>query len=225
MKVTTDACLFGAWVADEVKSQKLKIKTCLDIGAGTGLLSLMLEQKKLNVLIDTIEIDKGSYDQAKENIEASPWKERITIIDADVKTFSFQKKYDLIISNPPFFENELKSEDIKRNTALHSNELTLNELLNIIKTNLDTEGLFYLLLPYKRNDEIKRMLFKKDMDVLKMIFVRQSKDLNYFRIMLSGKLKSHEQTETMIDEISIWNDQQKYTKEFIELLKDYYLNL
>ena len=225
MKVTTDACLFGAWVADEVKSQKLKIKTCLDIGAGTGLLSLMLAQKKLNVLIDTIEIDKGSYDQAKENIEASPWKARVTIIDADVKTFSFQKKYDLLISNPPFFENELKSEDIKRNTALHSNKLTLESLLNIVKENLSPNGFFYLLLPYKRNHEVKRILLEKEMAVSKKVFVKQSVHHDYFRIMLSGKLKYQDPAETVIEEISIWNEQQQYTKEFIELLKDYYLYL
>lgn len=225
MKVTTDACLFGAWVANEVKNKKVKVKNCLDIGAGTGLLSLMFAQKKEDAFIDAIEIDKETCNQAKENIDASPWKDRIIITNSDVKTFSFQKKYDLIISNPPFYENELKSEDGKRNTALHSNELRLAVLLNTIKESLSSTGFFYLLLPYKRNDEIKKMLLEKEMVILKMILVRQSVNHDYFRIMLSGKLKSTELTETTIDEISLWNDQQKYTKEFIELLKDYYLNL
>ena len=225
MKVTTDACLFGAWVADEIKSKKVKVKNCLDIGAGTGLLSLMLAQKNENAFIDAIEIDKETYKQAKENITDSSWKDRITITNADVKIFSFQKKYDLIISNPPFYENELKSEDEKRNMALHSNELSLERLLSIIKTSLKPESLFYLLLPYKRNDEIKKMLLEKEMVFLKIILVRQSVNHDYFRILLSGKLKSSGLTETMIDEISIWNDQQQYTKEFVELLKDYYLYL
>ena len=225
MKVTTDGCLFGAWVADEVKSKNLKVENCLDIGTGTGLLSLMFAQKNLNALIDTIEIDKEASRQSEENIIACFWKDRITTINADVKTFSFQKKYDVIISNPPFFENELKSEDIKRNMALHSNELTLEELFNIIKRNLSPAGFFYLLLPYKRNDEVKRILLEKEMAVSKIVFVKQSLHHDYFRIMLSGKLKSQEQTETMIDEISVWDNKQQYTKEFIELLKDYYLYL
>src|ERR1044072_9361853 len=85
MKVTTDGCLFGAWVSNKIKNEKLRIKTCMDVGAGTGLLSLLLAQKNENVLIDAIEIDKESYEEAKENIGSSPWKERVTVINADAR--------------------------------------------------------------------------------------------------------------------------------------------
>src|SRR5258705_11795948 len=87
MKVTTDACLFGAWVANEVKSEKVKVKNVLDIGTGTGLLSLIYAQKNANIFIDAIEIEKETYEQAKENITASPFADRINLIHGDTKTF------------------------------------------------------------------------------------------------------------------------------------------
>src|SRR5438874_7177882 len=104
MKVTTDACLFGAWVAGKMKNDKLKIKNVLDVGAGTGLLSLMLAQKDTLLKIDTIEIDQESYEQAKENASSSPFADRVNVIHADVKIFPFIRKYDVVMSNPPFYE-------------------------------------------------------------------------------------------------------------------------
>ena len=225
MKVTTDACLFGAWVAGEVKSQKEKVKNVLDIGTGTGLLSLMFAQKNPTCIIDAVEIDDEAYEQGRQNVAASPFGARVNLIHADAKTSSSTKKYDLIISNPPFYEKELKPMNQKKNIAHHDSGLLLEELLYVIKINLAPGGLFYLLLPYKRNDEVKKTLFEKDLSILKLIFVRQSTGHDYFRIMLTGKLKDENEIETIIDEISIWNDQQQYTGEFKELLKDYYLGL
>src|SRR5882724_12429409 len=103
MKVTTDASLFGAWAEESVRSREPGVRNILDIGTGTGLLSLMLAQR-INADIDAIEIDEAAAEQAIENTEASAWKERITVINADAKNYSFPKKYDCIISNPPFYE-------------------------------------------------------------------------------------------------------------------------
>lgn len=225
MKVTTDACLFGARVAKEIKNSKLKIKNCLDIGAGTALLSLMFAQKNPNAIIDAIEIDEDSFSQAKENIDSSPWKDRINIFHGDAKHFQFPNQYDVIISNPPFYENELKSDDLKRNLALHNNELSLQKLLSIIKMNLGAEGMFFLLLPYKRRDEIRKIFKTNKLSLEQIILVRQSVNHDYFRIIITGKHENEELTETSFDEISIWDEQQQYTKEFIELLKDCYLYL
>ena len=100
MKVCTDACLFGAFVANEIQDKT--INHILDIGAGTGLLSLMLAQKS-NAAIDAVEIDKSTYEQAEENISQSSWKEKITVYNSGIADFYSNYKYDLIISNPPFF--------------------------------------------------------------------------------------------------------------------------
>jgi len=224
MKVTTDGSLFGAWVAGEIENGKSKVESVLDIGTGTGLLALMLAQK-INAEIDCIEIDKDAAQQAKENAEDSPWKESINVINADVKSFQFEKKYDLIISNPPFYEKEIRSSKDNKNIAHHSDELKLDELLRIIKSNLSHRGSFYLLLPYKRNEEIKKLLKDHQLQIEKIVFVKQSTKHDYFRIMLKGKLNTVENEETEFDEISISDDNQKYTDEFIDLLKDYYLNL
>jgi tRNA1Val (adenine37-N6)-methyltransferase len=229
MKVTTDACLFGAWVAEEVRSRDpiaigSGARSSLDIGTGTGLLALMLAQKNSETNILAIEIDKDAAEQAANNIDSSLWKDQVDILEANVKEFSFPENFDLIISNPPFYEKELRSETDKKNIAHHSEDLTLKELLNIIKNNLNPDGNFFLLLPYKRNDEMKKLFRDHELHVSKMIFVRQSVKHDYFRIFIKGGLNAEEK-ETEFDEISIWDDKQQYTNEFVMLLKDYYLHL
>jgi len=225
MKVTTDACLFGAWVAEEVRSQESGVRRTLDIGTGTGLLTLMLAQNNPETKILAIEIDKDAAEQATNNIDASLWKDRVDILEADVKGFSFPEKFDLIISNPPFYENEIRSATDSKNVAHHSENLTLKELLVIIKHNLRETGSFFLLLPYKRNEEIKKLLKDNGLNISKILFVRQSTKHDYFRIMLKGKLNERENIETEFNEMSIWDDSQQYTNEFKQLLKDYYLHL
>lgn len=224
MKVTTDACLFGAWVAEEVRSQESGVRSLLDIGTGTGLLSLMLAQKSPPVNILAIEIDKDAATQARENFDATPWKDRISIIEGDVSDHSFHEKFDLIISNPPFYEKEIRSETERKNVAYHSDNLTLQELLQIIKTNLSADGNFFLLLPYKRNDEIKRLFKGQQLHISKLLLVRQSVKHDYFRIFIKGNLNAW-QKETEFDEMSIWDEREQYTNEFVKLLQEYYLHL
>lgn len=227
MKVTTDACLFGAWVAEEIKNEKLIINNCLDIGTGTGLLSLMLAQKTNDsVEIDAVEIDEAATKQARENADASPWAKRIFVMPGDAKNMvdTFSKNFDVIVSNPPFYEKEIRSENVTKNIAHHSDQLTLKELFDLIRNYLERNGNFFLLLPYKRNEEIRKLLRDHELHVSKMIFVRQSVKHDYFRIFIKGTLNAGEQ-ETELDEISIWDHKQQYTAEFVSLLKDYYLHL
>jgi tRNA1Val (adenine37-N6)-methyltransferase len=192
MKVTTDACLFGAWVAEEVRRQESGVRSTLDIGSGSGLLSLMLAQKNSVAEIIGVEIDEEAMKQAKENINTSPWKDRINMLEGDVKDHNFPEKFDLIISNPPFYENEIRSATDSKNVAHHSENLTLKELPDIIKSNLNSDGNFFLLLPYKRNEEIKKLFKDHQLHISKMLFVRQSVKHDYFRIFLKGNLNAAE---------------------------------
>lgn len=222
MKVTTDGCLFGAWIAEQAFHISLK-KTALDIGTGTGLLSLMLVQKNDSLSITAVEVDKEAALQAGENFEASPWNKNLENIHTDIKTFSPVTKYDLIISNPPFYEKELESPDTQKNLAHHSGGLFLDELLKAIATHLETPGVFFLLMPFKRKDEIGPILKKHSLYIHEHVLVSQSIKHDHFRIMIRGGKREERKTRT--SELSIWNDNQQYTPAFTELLKDYYLKL
>lgn len=220
MKVTTDACLFGAWVAKKMAACK-KGDNILDIGTGTGLLSLMIAQQ-VNAQIDAIEIDKAAAEQAKENIADSPWKDRIHVLHGDARVFDFNKQYDSIISNPPFYENELTSENILRNTAHHDAGLVINDLLSIIFRQLKDDGRFYILLPFKRYEEIKAAISKYGMKLGTVCMVKQSRAHSFFRVLISGGKK--EGTIEM-EELAIKENASDYTTEFSKFLKDYYLYL
>lgn len=225
MKVTTDGCLFGAWVAERLMKHEAGDGKLLDIGTGTGLLSLMLAQKNPLLSIDAVELDKEAAQQANENVSCSPWKRNFNVIQADARKFSYSHQYNIIISNPPFYENELKGSDTKKNVAHHNEGLLLNELLTIIKNNLKADGRFFLLLPFKRDREVNDLLLEHKFDIEEVIFVRQSINHDFFRIMLSGHLNPDENTKTTFEEMSICHDKQQYTPEFIKLLRDYYLYL
>lgn len=222
MKVTTDGCLFGAWIPASPLKGELKV---FDIGTGTGLLALLFAQKNPEAIIDAIEIDKETYGQAKENIAASPWPGRINAIHGDVKEFSGVQQYDIIISNPPFYENELKSGNNKKNKARHDEALLVDDLFRIIGQNLKPRGAFYVLLPYKRNDEVESCLAKNNLAISHKTYVRQSTQHGYFRILLSGKHLENKQEDFSTTEIAICNEKLEYTPAFLDLLKDYYLHL
>ena len=220
MKVCTDACLFGAWVANELKAIN-KTGTCLDIGAGTGLLSIMLAQKT-TAFIDAVEIDKAAFEQAKENIYQSPWSEKISIINTDISTFETNKKYDCIISNPPFFEGDLKSSISNKNAAKHDTTLTLQQLLQAVENCLHEEGNFAVLLPYHRADFFIEAAAKSTLYVSKKVLIKQTPGHDYFRAML---LFRRQQKMVSNEEIIIKDDTNNYTGVFTGLLKDYYLFL
>jgi tRNA1Val (adenine37-N6)-methyltransferase len=223
MKVTTDSCLFGGIISTFAREEK--VKTVLDIGTGTGLLSLMYAQKDKKAIIDAIEVDKEAAKQATENITASPWSDRIKIMHADARTYTCQRKYDMIISNPPFYEKELKAGSAQKNIAHHNDGLLLLELFEIIKRNLKPDGTFFLLLPYKRNKELETLIKKHELFIKEIIFVRQSVRHDYFRMIITGKPNGEATMKTMIGELAITNKEGNYTSEFTDLMKDYYLNL
>lgn len=239
MKVTTDACLFGACAGrkirntereiqdqqSEAKSENAPFKNVLDIGTGTGLLSLLIAQANNNVHIDAIEIDKDAFEQAKKNVASCPWHDRINVMHGDAKEINGSQQYDIIISNPPFYENELSSGNSKKNKAHHDEGLLLDELLKIIQRALGPQGEFYLLLPYKRNEEAEAAIAKNKLSISNKTFVKQSTQHGYFRLILSGTHLTNKKENMATNEIAITNEKKEYTPAFVSLLKDYYLYL
>ncbi len=238
MKVTTDGCLFGAWVAEQLRTGNEGCagnKTILDIGAGTGLLSLMLAQK-MACMTEAVEIEAGAFEQACENVAQSPWKEKIKIVNADIRQWHGAKKYDCIISNPPFFENQLASPDAGKNKALHAQELSLAELFTAFNKHIHQGGTIFLLMPAYRKAEIISMADEHDYFIHQMVMVKQTPAHEPFRIML--QLVTGDKTQVSVgkrpglgektdweEEIIIRENNNEYSAGFIGLLKDYYLHL
>lgn len=225
MKVCTDACLFGALVANDpifLRKGSLPIINCLEIGTGTGLLSLILAQKNNTLKIDAVEIDSEAAAQAAENIAASPWAESIQVFNENILTFNTQKKYDCIISNPPFYEGDLQSAVKEKNDAKHDTSLNLLELLQVVDTHLHPCGFFAALLPYHRIEYFIEEAEKTGLFLSKQILVKHTSKHAFFRGILFFNKK---ETETQVLEIVIRDAEQNYTAEFAEVLKDYYLFL
>jgi len=220
MKVCTDACILGAWTAKKIEYSS--INNILDIGSGTGLLSLMLAQKT-TAAIDAVEIDESAATQAAENIAGSLWANRIKVVHASIKDFNPAVKYDLIICNPPFYEDDLRSADETKNAAKHDTALKLNELIFCIKENLADTGIATILLPFHRMAYFEKAAVGSSLFIREKLLVKQTAKHNYFRsIILISPVLNNECNTT---ELVIHDAGRNYTEDFKLLLADYYLNL
>lgn len=219
MKVCTDSCVLGAWAAEKVKG-KLPNKI-LDIGTGTGLLSLMVAQKN-PVFIDAIDIDQFAATQAKENFEASPWNQNLNAFCGNVLTWQADSKYDCIISNPPFFENDILPQEEGKKNSKHADSLALYDLITVTDALLKDAGFFCILLPYTRSGYFETEAMKHSLFVNEKLHIKQSTRHSYFRTIL---LLEREQKPEKQNELAIKNNVNGYTPEFTSLLKDYYLYL
>jgi tRNA1Val (adenine37-N6)-methyltransferase len=214
MKVSETACIQGAWtpIFDSAKS-------ILDIGTGTGLLSLMLAQRFPNLIMDAIEIDEQAFTQASNNCTQSPFSKRITVLHGDIKTSALSKKYDFIIVNPPFHQKQLRSLDSRKNTAWHSDELTLEELINCIKNNLSEQGNFSILLPMYRKIELEKIASTYPFYPNKYLHIKHTSghEAKFFIGIFT-----YEKTEVEYNELII-KENNSYTKEMQILMQPFYL--
>jgi tRNA1Val (adenine37-N6)-methyltransferase len=146
MKVGTDGVLLGAWAPIDNHPN-----TILDIGAGTGLIALMLAQRSNAQQIDALEIDEDAYEQATDNFENSPWNDRLFCFHAGLDEFveDPEDEYDLIVSNPPFYTEDYKSEDASRDLARFEEAMPFEELVEAADLLLSEKGVFAVIIPYK----------------------------------------------------------------------------
>lgn len=221
MKVCTDACLFGAWVAEKLEHKQIEAKNILDIGCGTGLLSLMLAQKS-EASMDAVEINENAFLQGQENISISKWKERISIFHENIIDYNSKKKYDLIICNPPFFENQLKSDDEQRNIAMHATQLSIRKLASSVKNNLEVNGIAAILLPSNTVNNVVAIFKKENLHLIEQLNISHSPTHPLFRTVV---LYSFEEKKTLTYSIAIKEKGNDYSLDFKKLLADYYLHL
>lgn len=223
MKVCTDACLQGAYTAAYLQAGKPGIQQILDIGTGTGLLSLMLAQQLPAVRIKGIELDAAAAGQARANFAASPWSERLEVVETDAREMSSEIQYDFIITNPPFYEADLKSRDRLRNQAMHATTLDYTALLHVIKGQLKDGGEFSVLLPYRPFGEFVAIANAAGFYLREVLHVKQSEQHEYFR---SIGIFTRDQGGSAVTSMAIREaDKTTYTPAFISLLKPYYLYL
>lgn len=218
MKVSTDAVLLGAWITPNGS------KNILDIGTGTGVIALMLAQKS-QAQIDAIDIDENAVAQAKQNFKESVFKNTFSISQVSFQEFAKHSstKYDLIVTNPPYFEQSLKSTDEQRSLARHADVLPFEDLLEGVLKLLNDKGKFCLILPTLEAVKFRSLAEKKGLFLSKLLRVksRTDKDIEK-RHLMQFEIKPTEFSENTL---SIEHEvRHTYTTEYKELTKDYYIN-
>jgi tRNA1Val (adenine37-N6)-methyltransferase len=217
MKVSTDACIQGAWTP--IGAEVIDV---LDIGAGTGLLSLMLAQRNNTLNIDAIELDTEAAQQAMENFSASLWSERLNLINADIRDYQFSKQYDMVICNPPFFSNSLLGDDEKRNAVRHNLSLSFDDLWSVINKALKPEGYASVLLPAIEYEVWADILQEKGWYIKAKLEVTPKEGLPYNRVV---SICSRQPAPTTIEVVQIYATPIGYTNAFTDLLQPFYQKL
>ena len=223
MKVCTDACLFGGWSAADVQIQAAK--NILDIGSGTGLLSLMLAQQSA-AHITAIEIEDGAFEQTKTNFNLSPWKDRLDVVHSSIQDYASMNKenlFDCIITNPPFYEGDLNSPDNAKNLAAHSTALPWDDLARSAASLLQENGAWYVLVPTLRAYTIQKLALNDGLQLSQECLMYN--DAKHLPIRAMLKFVKQKEATIQRDKIIIKNADQSYTNEFKNYLKDYYLHL
>ncbi len=219
MKIGTDGVLLGAWTPLFNNPYNL-----LDIGAGTGILSLMLAQRSNLEQIDAIEIDEGAYEQCVENFEASPWSDRLFCFHAGLDEFvdDPEDEYDLIISNPPFYTDTFKSENTQRDIARFEDALPFEELIEAAALLLSDNGIFSVIIPFKEEKKFVAMCEELELFPLKITRVKGTPTAEIKRSLLAF---TRIQQTPIIDELTVEISRHQYTPEYIALTQDFYLKM
>lgn len=216
MKVGTDGVLIGAW------ANIAHCNNILDIGCGSGLISIMVAQRS-NAHITGVEIDPDAAAQAAENVNNSLWNDRIEIVNSDIITYNSAKRFDAIVSNPPFFSNSLKCPTSQRSTARHDETLPCDKLMKFVADSLTDEGTFSVVIPC---DNLQRWcdeaLFKglstSRITEVKTVAHKQAKRV---LVEFTKRVCSRATTETLV----LKNESGEYSDDAKELLKEFYINI
>lgn len=221
MKVCTDACVFGAW------AEVTEAKSLLDIGTGTGLLSLMVAQRNPRVEIHGVEVDEDAHLQTVRNFETSPFARRLKVYHTAIQAFFPERKYDCIISNPPFFQNDLRSPDLKTNLAHHADSLTFLDLMNAVERLLLPGGEFHVLLPVTESVLYQKYHSPEKWTLVRELLLRHKPEAEPFRRMMTFRYApapSDPEFKPQSEELVIYDEKGvNYDPFFKDYLKAFYL--
>jgi tRNA1Val (adenine37-N6)-methyltransferase len=220
MKVGTDGVLLGAW-----SPIPKNVFSILDIGAGTGVLSLMLAQRTNAEQVDAIEIDEKAYEQCVENFENSKWADRLFCYHAGLDEFLEEmedESFDLIISNPPFYTDDYKTENKSRDLARFEDALPFEELVESAANLLSEFGIFSVIIPFKEEEKFIAIAKEFQLFPFKITRVKGTPTSEIKRSLLAF---TWDEQITITDELVIEIERHKYTPEYIELTKEFYLKM
>ncbi len=220
MKVGTDGVLLGAWAPIGHNPYSV-----LDIGAGTGLIALMLAQRSYGEQIDALEIDDDAYEQCVDNFESSPWGDRLFCYHAGLDEFMEEPEdeYDLIVSNPPFYTEDYTTGDEQRNKARFAASLPFEDLAEAASLLLSDEGIFAVIVPFKEEGTFLALAKENGLHPVKITRVKGTPTTEIKRSLMAFSKK--EGQGTVIDELVIETERHVYTKEYIALTQDFYLKM
>ena len=216
MKVGTDGVLLGAWT-DLSHSRRI-----LDIGTGTGLIALMLAQRCMDARITAIDLDSAAVEQAQENIQASPWKDRIEALQQDICTYPPNGTFDTIVSNPPYFIDSLKCPDGQRSTARHTDTLDADRLIGKVSELLTSDGRFSIILPAEQTEDLIRVAGEKGLHPSRQTWVITRPGLSPKRILMEFRKTP---ITLQPDELVIELERHVYSEEYIALTQEFYLKM
>lgn len=218
MKVGTDGVLLGAWAP--INHNPFSV---LDIGAGTGIIALMLAQRTNAEQIDALEIDEDAYEEAVENFENSPWGDRLFCFHAGLDEFieEPEDEYDLIVSNPPFYAEDYKSENEQRDLARFQDAMPFEELVEAADLLLSENGILAIILPFKEEEKFIALAKESELYPVKITRVKGTPTAVVKRSLLAFSRNETPQPE--VDELTIEIDRHVYTPQYIDLTKDFYL--
>lgn len=219
MKIGTDGVLLGAWTSIEKTPFSV-----LDIGAGTGILSLMLAQRSYAELIDAIEIDDNAYEQCVENFEQSPWGDRLFCYHASLEAFAreIEDEYDLIICNPPFYSEDYKTNSNERDLARFQDAMPFKNIIECVSKLLSKDGIFSVIIPYKEEIKFMELASKFKIFPNRLLHIKGNPNSEIKRSLLEF---SFHESETIIESLIIETERHQYTEDYINLTKDFYLKM
>jgi tRNA1Val (adenine37-N6)-methyltransferase len=220
MKIGTDGVLLGAWCP--IENNPFSI---LDIGAGTGILSLMLAQRCNAEQIDAVEIDEDAFEQCVDNFENSPWGDRLFCYHAGLDEFVEEpdEEYDLILSNPPFYSENYKSDNSQRDLARFQDALPFEDLIEAADLLLSENGIFAVIIPFKEEKKIIDLCAEVELFPIKVTRVKGTPTTEIKRSLLA--FKRYELSTLTSDELIVETSRHEYTLEYIELTKAFYLKM